>query len=109
MTEPMAAPADAVVLLDRFVSASSSDDAVESLQGMLDGFQNKTEVTWKPSWIWQHEDVADHLADPEWEVAEQDKVYLIVFELWRRLLPQTPTISGKTVIFCTSLALISPI
>lgn len=63
-----APPLNAVLLMDRFVSASSAQDAVESLQGMVDGFKQKQASTeeefplkWQSSWIWQHEDLADHL------------------------------------------------
>jgi hypothetical protein len=57
------APANAEMLMDRFVSASSVQDAVESLQGILDGFKKSStdEEPWQSSWIWQHEDYSEHL------------------------------------------------
>ena len=56
----MSAPANAVLLMDRFVSASSAQDAMESLQGMLEGFKDKEEP-WQSSWIWQHDELPEHL------------------------------------------------
>ena len=60
-------PSDAVVVMDRFVSASSSQDAVEGLQALVDAFKrgsprdNGETLIWEPSWVLEHEDMADHL------------------------------------------------
>ena len=35
-------PAEAVVVMDRFVSSSSAQDAVNSLEQILDAFRNST-------------------------------------------------------------------
>lgn len=46
------------------------------------------------------EDLSDGLLkDLEYDSATQDQVYLLVFELWRRLLPEKPSLS----IFCDEL------
>ena len=60
------APTKVVLLMDRFVSASSAQDAMESLQSLVDGYSGKTtdqeqEEPWKSSWIWAHEDLAESL------------------------------------------------
>jgi hypothetical protein len=40
------------------------------------------------------EDLTDHLiGDRPLQAADEDKIYLIVFELWRRLIPQKPSLS----------------
>lgn len=41
----------------------------------------------------------DLLADYELDAASQDQVYLVIFELWRRLIPEKPALS----IFCDEL------
>eukprot|EP00980_Cylindrotheca_fusiformis_P000847 scaffold221_cov120-Cylindrotheca_fusiformis.AAC.8 len=53
-------PTNAVLLIDRFVSASSAQDAIESLEGMIDGFKNK-EDPWEKDWILSNTDVLDQL------------------------------------------------
>jgi hypothetical protein len=65
---PTRTPSFAVVVMDRFASASSSEDALESLQVMVDGFKNpgrkkaaENVLLWEPSWIFSHEDVPGHL------------------------------------------------
>jgi hypothetical protein len=46
------------------------------------------------------EDIADSLlADGDADIAFQDQVYLLIFELWRRLLPENPSMS----VFCDEL------
>ena len=46
--------------MDRFVSASSAQDAVESLQGMVDGLKD-VEEPWNKQWILQNVELVDHL------------------------------------------------
>jgi hypothetical protein len=41
----------------------------------------------------------DLLADSDLSAEEQDKIYLLIFELWRRLVPEKPSLS----IFCDEL------
>lgn len=53
-------PANAVLLIDRFVSASSAQDAVESLEGMIGGFKSEEEP-WENDWILNNMDMLDHL------------------------------------------------
>jgi hypothetical protein len=53
-------PANAVLLMDRFVSASSAQDAIESLEGMIDGFKSEEEP-WEEDWILNNLDMLDHL------------------------------------------------
>lgn len=62
------APSEAVVVMDRFVSASSSQDAVESLRTMVDGFKHagrhssaENALFWEPSWILDHDDMPSNL------------------------------------------------
>ena len=45
------------------------------------------------------EELTDSLTEEEWDVKRQDKVYLIIFELWRRLLPEALCLS----VFCDEL------
>lgn len=46
------------------------------------------------------EDLAEHLLlSPDSDQRSQDQIYLLVFELWRRLLPEKPTLT----IFCDEL------
>lgn len=61
--------------MDRFVSATSAQDAVESLQAMVDGLKaaskgsasggsnnnNDDGQLWNPTWILGHDDLPDHL------------------------------------------------
>jgi len=62
-------PAEAVVVMDRFVSSSSAQDAVNSLEQILDAFRNSTngierkedEINWQPIWIFEHEEIVEHL------------------------------------------------
>ena len=63
-------PAEAVVVMDRFVSASSAQDATKSLEQLVDAFQSsknadpdrkETDIIWRPSWIFEHEEIAEHL------------------------------------------------
>jgi chromosome segregation ATPase len=44
--------------MDRFVSASSTQDATNSLNEIVDGFKNKQ---WHADWVLDHEDMAEHL------------------------------------------------
>ncbi|KAG7345034.1 putative Crp/Fnr family transcriptional regulator [Nitzschia inconspicua] len=75
-TSTASSPTDAaVVVMDRFVSASSSQDAVESLEQMVQGFQSSstttttsnndtlaaTTITWQPLWILNHDELPRHL------------------------------------------------
>lgn len=63
-------PSDAVVLIDRFISASSAIDAINSLKKLVDAYkenankQNKDEderTAWDPGWIFEHDEIVDHL------------------------------------------------
>jgi len=61
--------------MDRFVSASSAQDAISSLENLVDAFRtaNKTKndtgdmntngnaIVWEPAWIFEHEEIAEHL------------------------------------------------
>ncbi|CAJ1953476.1 unnamed protein product [Cylindrotheca closterium] len=58
--EASSVPASAVLTLDRFISASSGPDAVESLEAMVAGFKSKEEM-WEQSWILNNTEVVDHL------------------------------------------------
>jgi chromosome segregation ATPase len=64
------ATSDAVVSMDRFVSASSAQDAISSLEKLVNAFKsngsnhdNKEEemIVWDPAWIFEHEEIAEHL------------------------------------------------
>lgn len=66
MTTPP--PSEAVVVIDRFTSASSSQDAVESLQVMVDGLKRvgrkdsaEKGLLWETAWILDHDDATEHL------------------------------------------------
>jgi hypothetical protein len=61
-------PLEAVVVIDRFASASSSQDALESLQAMVDGLKKtgrkhsaEIGLLWERSWILDHDDAPGHL------------------------------------------------
>jgi len=61
-------PAEAVVVMDRFVSASSAEDAVSSLEQLVNAFKDSSsehkgdgDFTWQPAWIFEHDDIAEHL------------------------------------------------
>lgn len=59
-----ASPSDAAVMvMDRFVSASSSQDAVESLEQMVEGFKSTTDRgdDWHPLWILDHDELPRYL------------------------------------------------
>ena len=54
--------------MDRFVSASSAQDAVSSLEQLIDAFKksrnekkNDDDITWQPGWIFEHDEIAEHL------------------------------------------------
>eukprot|EP00934_Nitzschia_sp_Nitz4_P001698 Nitzschia sp. Nitz4//scaffold160_size51814//6417//15104//NITZ4_006908-RA/size51814-augustus-gene-0.69-mRNA-1//-1//CDS//3329537839//1698//frame0 len=66
----VAVPASAEMAMDRLVSASSVQDAVETLKSILEGFQSKPStddvngeqpLEWQSAWIWQHEEMTEHL------------------------------------------------
>jgi len=80
--ETKAPPSEAVVAMDRFVSASSAQDAISSLESLVGAFRtanndndnNKSNnnsnnnsdskndrIVWEPDWIFDHEDIAEHL------------------------------------------------
>ena len=52
--------AKAAILLDRFASASSADAALESLQGLLDGYKNSSQK-WETEWILNDSELVGHL------------------------------------------------
>lgn len=45
------------------------------------------------------EELTDCLVSEETDIATQDKIYLVIFELWRRMAPEYPSVS----IFCDEL------
>ena len=56
--------------MDRFVSASSAQDAISSLEKLVDAFKNngrnhdqneEEKIVWDPAWIFEHEEIAEHL------------------------------------------------
>lgn len=54
-------------MMDRFVSASSAQDAINSLEQLVDAFKtsqsgaNDGEMIWQPAWIFDHEEISEHL------------------------------------------------
>jgi chromosome segregation ATPase len=61
-------PSEAVVVIDRFTSASSGQDAAESLQVMVDGLKRfgrkdsaEKGLLWEPAWVLNHDDAPGHL------------------------------------------------
>jgi hypothetical protein len=56
--------------MDRFVSASSAQDAIKSLEHIVDAFKisntegldkKEDEISWQPAWIFEHEEIVEHL------------------------------------------------
>lgn len=54
--------------MDRFVSASSAQDAVSSLEQLVGAFKKSRneqksdgDFTWQPAWIFEHDEIAEHL------------------------------------------------
>jgi hypothetical protein len=58
------------VVMDRFVSASSGQDAIKSLEQIVGAFKissnegpdrKEDEIIWQPAWIFEHEEIVEHL------------------------------------------------
>ena len=56
--------------MDRFVSASSAQDAIKSLEQIVGAFKisniegpdrKEDEISWQPAWIFEHEEIVEHL------------------------------------------------
>jgi hypothetical protein len=101
----------AEVAMDRFVSASSGQDAVASLQSLLDGFRGGENTNhsatgeeaaadpWKSEWIWQHDELPESLVyllqeqklkTNQISLGDDEEAVTLVLQLYQRHLAKDP-------------------